>query len=140
VLRNLCSRNIRSAEEVSSNHGARYERWKRFERPDQVRTFEKGKFEIVRLKGISIGRVSYEPGWKWSLYVGAATGAAMCLVEHIGIVVSGSAMAEMDDGTATEMRPGDIFNIPPGHDSWVVGDNPYVSLHILGADEYAKDH
>ena len=110
---------------------------KRFEQSDEVRTFEKGKFEIVRIGGMTIGRATYEPGWKWSLHVGQATGASSCSVEHVGLVVSGRATAAMDSGTITEMRPGDVFYIAPGHDSWVVGDEPYVSLHFLGADDYA---
>jgi quercetin dioxygenase-like cupin family protein len=109
---------------------------KRFEQPDEVRTFEKGKFEIVRIGGMTIGRATYEPGWRWSLHVGPSTGASSCSVEHVGIVVSGRATAAMDNGTVTEMRPGDVFHIAPGHDSWVVGDEPYVSLHFLGADHY----
>jgi quercetin dioxygenase-like cupin family protein len=110
---------------------------KRFEQPDEVRTFEKGKFEIVRIGGMTIGRATYEPGWRWSLHVGPATGTSSCSVEHVGIVVSGRATAAMDNGTITEMCPGDVFHIAPGHDSWVVGDEPYVSLHFLGADHYA---
>jgi len=110
---------------------------KRFEQPDEIRTFEKGKFEIVRIGGMTIGRATYEPGWRWSLHVGPATGASSCSVEHVGIVISGRATAAMDDGTITEMRPGDVFHIAPGHDSWVVGNEPYVSLHFLGADHYA---
>jgi hypothetical protein len=82
---------------------------KRFVRPDEVRTFEKGKFEVERIGGISIGRATYEPAWKWSLHVGSRTGATRCPVEYVGIVVSGCATAEMDDGTVTEMLPGDIF-------------------------------
>ena len=112
---------------------------KRFEQPDEVRRFEKGKFEIVRIGGMTIGRATYEPGWKWSLHVGPAVGASSCPVEHVGIVVSGRATAAMDNGTMFEMRPGDLFHIAPGHDSWVIGDEPYVSLHFLGADHYA-DH
>ncbi len=110
---------------------------KRFEQPDEVRTFEKGKFEIVRIGGMTIGRATYEPGWRWSQHVGPATGAASCSVEHVGIVVSGQATAAMDNGTITEMHPGDVFHIAPEHDSLVVGDEPYVSLHFLGADHYA---
>jgi 2-hydroxychromene-2-carboxylate isomerase len=110
---------------------------KRFDAPDEVRIFAKGRFEIVRLGGMTIGRATYEPGWRWSRHVGPSAGAASCLVEHVGIVVSGRATAAMDDGTVTEMRPGDVFHIAPGHDSWVVGDEPYVSLHFLGADQYA---
>jgi quercetin dioxygenase-like cupin family protein len=86
---------------------------------------------------MTIGRATYEPGWKWSLHVGPATGASSCSIEHVGIVVSGRATAAMDDGTITEMRPGDVFHIAPGHDSWVIGDEPYVSLHFLGTDHYA---
>jgi quercetin dioxygenase-like cupin family protein len=111
---------------------------KRFEHPDEVRVFEKGRFELVTLGGMSIGRASYEPGWKWSLHVGAATGAKSCQVEHIGMVVSGCATAAMEDGRVIEMRAGDVFYIGPGHDSWVVGDEPYVSLHFMGAEKYAK--
>ena len=110
---------------------------KRFEQADEVRTFEKGKFEIVRIGGMTIGRATYEPGWRWSLHVGRAIGASSCSVEHVGIVVSGRAIAAMDNHAITEMRPGDVFHIAPGHDSWVVGDEPYVSLHFLGADHYA---
>ena len=112
---------------------------KRFEAPDEVRTFEKGKFELITLGGMTIGRASYEPGWKWSLHVGRATGATSCQVEHVGMVISGRATAAMDDGRIVEMKPGDVFYIAPGHDSWVVGDEPYVSLHFLGARDYAAD-
>ena len=110
---------------------------KRFERPDEARTFEKGQFDIIRLGGMTIGRATYEPGWRWSLHVGAALGQESCDVEHVGMVVSGRATAAMNDGNVVEMQPGELFYIPPGHDSWVVGDEPYVSLHFSGADEYA---
>jgi quercetin dioxygenase-like cupin family protein len=111
---------------------------KRFEQPDEIRTFEKGKFEVVRLGGMTLGRATYEPGWKWSEHVGRAVGAKSCSVEHIGMVLSGRATAAMDDGQVVEMRAGDVFYIAPGHDSWVVGDEPYVSIHVMGADAYAS--
>lgn len=113
---------------------------RRFEEPDEVRIFPKGKFELVRIGGMTIGRATYEPGWTWSEDVGAAIGEARCNVEHVGIVVSGCATAAMADGAVHEMRAGDLFYIPPGppgHDSWVVGDEPYISLHFMGADDYA---
>jgi len=110
---------------------------KRFEKPDEVRTFEKGRFEVVKLGGMTIGRATYEPGWKWSVHVGRATGANSCAVEHVGMVLSGCATAAMDDGRVIEMKAGDVFYIAPGHDSWVVGNEPYVSLHFLGAEAYA---
>jgi len=111
---------------------------KRFETPDEIRTFEKGRFELVHLGGMTIGRATYEPGWKWSLHVGAAVGAKSCTVEHVGMVLGGCATAAMDDGRVIEMKAGDLFYIAPGHDSWVVGDQPYVSLHFLGAADYAN--
>jgi quercetin dioxygenase-like cupin family protein len=113
---------------------------KGFDRPDEVREFEKGRFELMHLGVMTIGRATYEPGWKWSVHVGAPLGERSCKVEHVGMVISGCAAAAMDDGRVIEMRAGDIFHIPPGHDSWVVGDEPYVSLHFLGAGEYAAGH
>ena len=112
---------------------------KSFENPDEVRLFDKGKFELVTLGGMTIGRATYAPGWKWSEHVGPLAGAPLCGVEHIGLVVSGRAVAAMKDGEIIELTPGALFYIPPvAHDSWVVGDEPYVSLHFLGANHYAK--
>jgi hypothetical protein len=112
---------------------------KRFETPDEVTLFEKGRFETVTLGGMTIGRATYEPGWKWSEDVGPSVGARFCHVEHVGMVVSGVATAAFPDGRVTELRPGDLFHVPAEpHDSWVVGDEPYVSLHFLGASKYAK--
>ena len=110
---------------------------KRFDQPDEVRHFPKGKFELIHLGGMTIGRASYDPGWKWSEHVGAQTGTKICQVEHVGMVLSGRATAAMQDGRIIEMRPGDAFYIAPGHDSWVIGNEPYVSLHFLGAEQYA---
>ena len=112
---------------------------KRFETPDEVRAFAKGKLEILKIGGMTIGRASYEPGWKWSLHVGPQAGTQRCSVDHVGMVLSGTATAAFDDGTVYELREGSLFFIPPvPHDSWVVGDKPYVSLHFLGAEKYAK--
>jgi mannose-6-phosphate isomerase-like protein (cupin superfamily) len=112
---------------------------KRFEVPDETITFEKGRFEKITLGGITIGRATYEPGWKWSIHIGAKTGATLCQVEHVGLVLSGRATAAMEDGSVIEMRAGDLFYIPPGHDSWVLGGENYVSLHFLGAEKYAAE-
>jgi hypothetical protein len=112
---------------------------KRFETPDETRVFDKGKFEIVKIGGMTIGRASYEPGWKWSEHVSPVAGAPLCNVEHVGIVISGSAMAAMEDGSEVELVPGSLFYIPPvPHDSWVIGAQPYVSLHFLGSEHYTK--
>ena len=110
---------------------------KRFENPDELREFEKGKFEIIKIGDMTIGRATYEPGWKWSEHVGQDNNATSCLVNHVGLVVSGRIQVAMDDGRSVTMQPGDCFGIGPGHDSWVVGEESYVSLHFLGADEYA---
>jgi hypothetical protein len=112
---------------------------KRFDQPDEIRTFEKGKFETVTLGGMTIGRATYQPGWKWSRDVGQGIGQAFCSVEHVGMVVSGCATAAFADGRITEMRAGDLFHVPSEpHDSWVLGDEPYVSIHFLGATSYAQ--
>ena len=112
---------------------------KRFEQPDETRTFELGRFELVTLGGMTIGRAAYEPGWKWSTHVGAATGATHCTVEHVGLVLSGHATAAMRDGTIYDLTAGTLFSIPAApHDSWVVGEEQYVSLHFMGASSYAK--
>jgi mannose-6-phosphate isomerase-like protein (cupin superfamily) len=112
-------------------------RIQRFDEPDDRRSFEKGTFEIVRVGGVTLGRASYQPGWKWSQHVGPSVGTKLCEVEHVGIVLSGRAVVAMADGTEFVLEPGDAFAIPSGHDSWVVGEEPYVSLHVHGADHYA---
>ncbi len=112
---------------------------KRFEAPDEVREFEKGRFEIVRIGGLTIGRATYQPGWKWSEHVAPIAGTRLCEVEHVGLVLSGSAVAAFEDGSEAALTEGNLFYIPAvAHDSWVVGDEPYVSLHFLGAEHYSK--
>jgi quercetin dioxygenase-like cupin family protein len=112
---------------------------KRFEEPDEVRQMVKGRFEIVRIGGLTIGRASYEPGWRWSEHVGRGLGENRCSVEHVGMVLSGTATASFDDGRVIPLRAGELFYIPPiPHDSWVIGDEPYVSLHFMGAEHYAR--
>jgi uncharacterized RmlC-like cupin family protein len=111
---------------------------KRFEQPDEVREMGKGRFELVRIGGLTIGRATYQPGWRWSEHVGPTVGAARCTVEHVGLVVTGVATVAFQD-RIIELRPGELFYVPPEpHDSWVVGQEPYVSLHFLGADQYAR--
>ena len=112
---------------------------KRFEAPDEVKEFEKGRFEVVRLGSMVVGRATYQPGWKWSEHVGPGTGTALCEVEHVGMVVSGTAAVAFEDGRVVELHAGSLFYVPSTpHDSWVVGDTPYVSLHLMGADHYAR--
>lgn len=111
---------------------------KAFDNPDEQREFTKGRFDVVRIGGMTVGRATYEPGWKWSEHVGAASGAKYCTVEHVGLVLSGIATAAFENGEIVELREGELFYIPPvPHDSWVVGDRQYVSLHFMGAQDYA---
>ena len=111
---------------------------KAFENPDEVRNFEKGKFEIVKIGGLLIGKASYEPGWKWSQHVGPNSATPLCDVEHVGMVLQGTATAAFENGEVIHLKAGSLFHIPADpHDSWVVGDEPYVSLHFLGVEKHA---
>src|SRR5204863_8565322 len=100
---------------------------KSFDAPDEVRVMQNGKFEVVNLGGITIGRATYEPGWKWSENVGPSFGATRCPVEHVALVLLGTATVGFDDGRVTELHAGVLCSVPPvAHDSWVSGDEPYV--------------
>ena len=112
---------------------------KRFDQPDEVRSFEKGRFELISIGGITVGKAVYQPGWKWSVHVAPTAGTKLCTVEHVGMVLSGTATAAFEDGRVIELTPGSLFHIPAEpHDSWVVGDEEYVSLHFLDPQSYAK--
>src|SRR5690349_14640651 len=102
---------------------------KRFEHPDEVRKFELGEFAIVRRGSTTIGRATYQPGWKWSTHVRPLAGTEFCEVEHVGLVISGRATAAVIGGATVELTTGCLFHVPAvAHDSWVVGNEPYVSL------------
>lgn len=112
---------------------------RRFEEPDEARDLTLGRFEIVRIGGMTIGRATYQPGWRWSEHVGRPLGKDRCEVEHLGLVLAGEATAEFADGRLVALRAGDLFYVPPEpHDSRVVGTAPYVSLHFMGAEKYAR--
>ena len=111
---------------------------KRFENPDEIREFEKGKFELLHLPGMVVGKATYKPGWKWSVDVSPLSETKFCNVEHLGMVIEGSAAVAFDKKKIITLIPGDVFYVSPKpHDSWVVGDKDYVSIHFLGADSYA---
>lgn len=105
--------------------------------PKQSNKFPYGRFELFSIGDQQIGRAVYEPGWRWSEHIGPTAGTALCEVEHLGLVLAGRAAVSMADGTEFVLGPGDFFSIPPGHDSWVVGEEDYVSLHLLGAGQYS---
>ncbi len=112
---------------------------KRFEDPDEIREFEKGRFELLNLPGMTIGKATYKPGWKWSQDVSPLSDTQFCHVEHLGMVLEGRATVVFGNEDITTLGEGDVFYVPPlPHDSWVLGDEDYVSIHFLGADSYAK--
>jgi class 3 adenylate cyclase/quercetin dioxygenase-like cupin family protein len=113
-------------------------RRKRFDKPDEVRTVEKARIELVELGEAVIGRTVFQPGWRWSEHVRAIVGTASCEVHHTGYVVSGHLRVEMNDGAAIELTPGDVFEVPPGHDAWVIGDEPWISIDFAGRRLFAK--
>jgi class 3 adenylate cyclase len=106
---------------------------KSFRNPDETRPFEKGRAEIVTLGDLTVARTILEPGWKWSEHVRPLAGTASCQVHHLGFVVRGRTRIVLDDGTSREFGPGDVYNIPPGHDAWVVGDETLESFDWAGA-------
>ncbi|MFP5451208.1 MAG: cupin domain-containing protein [Thermoleophilia bacterium] len=109
------------------------------ERADETRAFvDKGHADIVRLGDRIVGRGTFEPGWRWSEHVKPIVGTDSCQALHLGYCVSGRMAVRMNDGTEKEVGPGDVLVIPPGHDAWVVGDEPCVQIDFTGMDTYAK--
>src|ERR1700730_11780839 len=106
--------------------------------PEGVRKFEKGKVELVSLAGATIGRATFEPGWKWSSCVKTIANTNSCQAAHFGYQVSGPMTTRMVDGTAKTSKAGAVLNIPPGHDAWVVGNEAVVVLDFQGMVDYAK--
>ena len=106
--------------------------------PDEVRKFDKGKVELVKVAGAAIGRATFEPGWKWSTCVKPIAGTNSCQAAHYGYQLSGKLTTRMDDGTERTSNAGDVLNIPPGHDAWVVGKEPVVLVDFQGMVDYAK--
>jgi hypothetical protein len=111
---------------------------KRFDRPDKTVEFVKGRLHVVELGGIVVGRAEYEPGWLWSRDVAGDAHNAMCPASHVGLVLDGENRVTMQDGASVVMRAGDLFAIGPGHESEVVGEGNYASLHLTGLEEYLK--
>jgi len=106
--------------------------------PDETRTFEKGKIELVNLGDVTIGRAVLEPGWSWEKCVKPIAKTDSCQAPHTQYIVSGRMKVAMDDGAEEEFGPGDAAVIPPGHNAWVVGNEPVVGIDFTGLKEYAK--
>jgi len=101
--------------------------------PDETRpTSGRGRVDLVALAGVTVGRATFEPGWRWSEHVKPLAGTALCELPHLGYVVAGRQVVRMADGTEVELAPGDAFAVGPGHDAWVVGEEPCVTLDFSG--------
>lgn len=111
---------------------------KNFGNPDEVRNLPKTKIEVVTVNGVTVMRAIFQPGWKWSQCVKQTADTESCQVPHVNYVVSGRIKIAMDDGTEKEMGPGDVADIPPGHDAWVVGNEPCVMIDFAGGKIYGK--
>ncbi|MGO8944292.1 MAG: cupin domain-containing protein [Syntrophobacteraceae bacterium] len=110
---------------------------KRMAAPDEVRTFAKGKVELAEVGGVTFGKATLLPGWKWSESVKPLVGTQSCMAPHTQYHVSGRLHVVMDDGSEAEFGPGDIGYLPLGHDAWVVGDEAVAVIDVTGMREYA---
>jgi hypothetical protein len=111
---------------------------KSLSQPDEARTFPLGRLELITLNGVTFGRGTFQPGWRWSTSVQPLARTASCQAPHLQYHVSGRLAVVHDDGTRMEVGPGDVSWLPPGHDAWVVCDEPVVVIDISGMAQYAK--
>jgi hypothetical protein len=111
---------------------------KSFDAPDETRTPDKTKVEVVRLGGATVGRFTFQPGWRWSECVKPVVGTDSCQARHVGAILSGRVHVAHNDGTEGEVGPGDAYVIEPGHDAWVVGDEAAVAFEFESAETYAR--
>jgi mannose-6-phosphate isomerase-like protein (cupin superfamily) len=111
---------------------------KSFDSPDETRPIAKGKVDVVNFSDLQPMRITFDPGWRWSESVKPIVKTDSCQVHHLTYVISGRMAVRMDDGSETEFGPGDVGVIPPGHDAWVVGNEPVVGIDFRGGAIYAK--
>jgi hypothetical protein len=111
-----------------------------FDSPDETRTPDKTRVDVVRASGTTAARLTLEPGWRWSECVKPVAGTDSCQARHVGLVTSGHMHVVHDDGTEADLDAGDAYIIEPGHDAWVVGDEPFVGYEFesRSAEEYAR--
>jgi quercetin dioxygenase-like cupin family protein len=106
--------------------------------PDEVRSPAKTRVEVVRLEGFTLGRLSFEPGWRWSECIKPVAQTDSCQLSHVGYAVAGRITIRLQDGTQKTIVAGDAYTIPPGHDAWVEGDEPFVCIEVMSAEQFAK--
>ncbi|HXI58194.1 MAG TPA: cupin domain-containing protein [Polyangia bacterium] len=106
--------------------------------PDELRSPNKTRVEVVGLEGYTLGRISLEPGWRWSECIKPVVKTDWCQVSHVGHCLSGSIVVKMKDGTEKTISSGQSYTIPPGHDAWTASNEKFVGLEVLSADVFAK--
>ena len=106
--------------------------------PDEVRSPNKTRVEVVRLESFTFGRFNFEPGWRWSECIKPVVKTDSCQVSHAGYAVSGRLIVQLSDGTEKTIAAGDAYTIPPGHDAWVEGNEPFVAIEVMSAEQFAK--
>ncbi len=112
---------------------------KSFNSPDDIRTIDKGKIELTNFRnGMTIGKITLEPGWSWDKCVKPIVKTNSCEAPHTQYMISGRIKVVMDDGTEEEFESGDTAVIPPGHNAWVIGDDPVVAIDFTGLKDYGK--
>jgi hypothetical protein len=111
-----------------------------FDAPDETRTPDKTRVDVVRMGGTTAARYTFDPGWKWSECVKPVVGTDSCQVRHVGVIQSGRLHVAHEDGSEGDVGPGDAYVIEPGHDAWVIGDERVVAFEFESpsAEEYAK--
>lgn len=111
---------------------------KSFNNPDEKRRPPKTEVDVVTLSGATLGRFTFEPGWRWSETVKTVVHTDSCQNNHLGVCISGTLTVEMEDGSRATVKAGDAYTVPAGHDAWVEGDEPFVGYELMSADTYAK--
>ena len=106
--------------------------------PDEVRAPNKTRLEVVRLGDFTLGRMSLQPGWRWSECIKPVVKTDTCQMAHVGYAVSGRITIKMNDGTQKTISKGMSYTIPPGHDAWVEGAEPFVGIEVMSAEQFAK--
>ncbi len=111
---------------------------KSHDNPDETRTPSKTKVEVVRLEGFTVGRLNLDAGWRWSEHIKPVVGTESCQLSHVGHLISGRMGIRLNDGTEQIINAGESYTIPPGHDGWVIGDEPAVAIEVMSADQFAR--
>ena len=110
---------------------------KNFDQAEETRAFDNGRVDLVEIAGNKVGRTNLEPGWRWSTSVKPIVGTDSCQVAHVGYAVSGRLHVTTDQGEEIDIEPGDAYELAPGHDAWVVGDEPFVGVEFESLAQYA---